>query len=183
MTTKLKTPLSDDALAKLHIGERVELTGVIYTGRDAAHKRFAEAIKAGKPLPFDMNGQVIYYTGPTPERPGEVIGSAGPTTSTRMDAYLPLLLEHGLKATIGKGYRNRACIDAMVKFKGVYFVATGGAGALLARRIRKSEIVAYEDLGTEAVRRLEVADFPVVVANDIYGKDLYTEGTKKYARK
>ncbi len=179
---RLKTPLSDQDLAGLKSGDRVLLNGVIYTGRDAAHKRLCDLVKAGRDLPFDIRGQVIYFVGPTPAKPGQVFGSAGPTTSYRMDAYSPSLIEKGLKGMIGKGMRAAAVKEAMIKHKAVYFAATGGAGALLAKRIKKADVVAYEDLGTEAIRRIEVEDFPVVVVNDIHGNDLYVEGEKKYRR-
>jgi fumarate hydratase subunit beta len=179
---KLKTPLTERDVEKLHIGDRVLLTGVVYTARDAAHKRLSDLIEAGRELPVDIRGQVIYYVGPAPARPGKPIGSAGPTTSYRMDAYAPKLMELGLKGMIGKGNRGANVIEAMRKFKAVYFGATGGAGALLARSIRKAETVAYEDLGPEAIQRLEVDDFPVVVINDTKGNDLYVEGANKYRR-
>jgi fumarate hydratase subunit beta len=177
---RLKTPLSDEDVEKLKIGDRVLINGIIYTGRDAAHKRLFGLIKEGKALPFDMKGQIIYFVGPTPAKPGQVLGSAGPTTSYRMDAYSPALLEKGLKGMIGKGKRSEAVKEAMKKFKAIYFAATGGAGALLAKRVKKAEIVAYEDLGPEAIRRLEVEDLPVIVVNDVRGGDLYIEGEKKY---
>lgn len=179
---RLKTPLTDQDVEKLTIGDKVLLTGVIYTGRDAAHKRLYDLIAAGKPLPVDLRGQVIYYVGPAPAKPGRPIGSAGPTTSYRMDAYAPKLMELGLKGMIGKGNRSAEVVDAMRRFKAVYLGATGGAGALLARSIRKAETVAYEDLGPEAIQRLEVEDFPVVVINDTQGNDLYVEGAKKYRK-
>jgi fumarate hydratase subunit beta len=179
---RLKTPLSDEEVEKLKIGDRVLINGIIYTGRDAAHKRLFDLLKEGKALPFDMKGQIIYYVGPTPARPGQVFGSAGPTTSYRMDAYSPALLEKGLKGMIGKGMRSEAVKEAMKKFKAVYFAATGGAGALLAKRVKRAEIVAYEDLGPEAIRRLEVEDLPVIVVNDVRGGDLYIEGTRKYCK-
>jgi fumarate hydratase subunit beta len=179
---KLKTPLTDNDVEKLEIGDKVLLTGVIYTGRDAAHKRLFDLIEAGKELPIDVRGQVIYYVGPAPAKPGKPIGSAGPTTSYRMDAFAPKLMELGLKGMIGKGNRSAEVVEAMKKHKAIYFGATGGAGALLARSIRKAETVAYEDLGPEAIQRLEVEDFPVVVINDTRGNDLYVEGAKKYRR-
>ncbi len=179
---RLRTPLSDQDLARLRSGDRVLLNGVIYTGRDAAHKRLFDLLKEGKDLPFDIKGQIIYYVGPTPAKPGHVLGSAGPTTSYRMDAYSPALIERGLKGMIGKGMRSEAVKEAMKKYQAVYFAATGGAGALLARRVKKAEIVAYEDLGPEAIRRLEVEDLPVIVVNDVKGNDLYIEGEKKYKR-
>ncbi|MDP2949060.1 MAG: FumA C-terminus/TtdB family hydratase beta subunit, partial [Chloroflexota bacterium] len=165
-------PLTDDVLEKLHVGDEVRLTGVIYAARDAAHRRIIEALEKGEPLPFDIRGQVIYYVGPTPPKPGQIIGSAGPTTSMRIDRYTPPLLAAGLKGTIGKGGRGPAVREALKQHKAVYFLAVGGTGALLARQIKKVDVVAYEDLGTEAVRRLEVEDFPVIVCNDIYGGDL-----------
>jgi len=179
---RLQTPLTDEDIVKLYAGDRILLSGVIYTGRDAAHKRLFELLQAGKPLPVDLRGQVIYYVGPTPAKPGAVIGSAGPTTSGRMDAYAPALIAHGLKGMIGKGSRSQSVLDALKKHRAVYFAATGGAGALLAQRIKKAEIIAYDDLGPEAIHRLEVEDFPVVVINDAYGGDLYADGVKAYAR-
>jgi fumarate hydratase subunit beta len=178
---RLKTPLSNEDVEKLHIGDKVLLNGVLLTGRDAAHKRLFELIEQGKELPVDIKGQVIYFVGPTPAKPGKPIGSAGPTTSYRMDPYSPKLIELGLKGMIGKGNRSQAVIDAMITFKAVYFGATGGAGALIAKRIKKAEIVAYPDLGPEAIRILEVEDFPVTVINDTKGNDLYQEGIKRYA--
>jgi len=177
---KLTTPLTDEAVAKLHAGDAVTISGVIYVARDAAHKRLVESLDRGEKLPFDPQGQVVYYMGPAPAKPGQVIGSAGPTTSGRMDVYSPRLLAEGLKGMIGKGSRNAAVREAMKKYKAVYFAATGGAGALIAKRIKKAETVAYPELGAEAVLRLEVADLPVVVINDIYGGDLYEEGKAKY---
>jgi fumarate hydratase subunit beta len=179
---RLKTPLSDTDLEKLKAGDKVLLNGVIYTGRDAAHKRLYDLVMEGKPLPIDIKGQVIYYVGPAPAKPGQVIGSAGPTTSGRMDAYSPKLIEMGLKGMIGKGMRKKEVVEAMKKYKAVYFAATGGAGALLAKAIKKAQVVAYDDLGPEAINRLEVEDFPVVVVNDTKGNDLYEEGMRKFAR-
>lgn len=179
---RLTTPLKNEDIEKLRIGDRVLLNGVIYTGRDAAHKRLVQLIEAGEPLPFDLQGQVIYYVGPSPAKPGNPIGAAGPTTSYRMDAYAPELIVRGLKGMIGKGARNEAVRNAMQKHKAVYFAAIGGAGALMARSILSAEVIAYPELGPEAVRRLEVKDFPVIVANDVYGGDLYAEGVKTYAR-
>lgn len=179
---RLKTPLRDEDVERLRIGDRVLISGILYTGRDAAHKRLFDLIKEGKELPFDIRGQIIYYVGPTPAPPGRVFGSAGPTTSYRMDAYSPALIEKGLKGMIGKGMRSDPVKEAMKQYKAVYFAATGGAGALLAKRIKRAELVAYEDLGPEAIRRLEVEDFPVIVINDVEGNDLYIEGEKKYKR-
>lgn len=180
MTKKIQTPLTEDVIETLKCGDLVEITGFIYTARDAAHKRLVELVDGGKPLPFEIQGAVIYYVGPTPAKPGKVIGSAGPTTSYRMDSYAPKLLEMGLKGMIGKGKRSQEVRDAIIKHKGVYFASTGGAAALLARQIKSAEIVAYEDLGPEAVRKLYVEDFPAIVVNDVYGGDLYEEGVKKY---
>jgi fumarate hydratase subunit beta len=179
---RLKTPLSNADVEKLKAGDKVLLTGVIYTGRDAAHKRLYDLLMEGKPLPIDVKGQVIYYVGPAPAKPGQAIGSAGPTTSGRMDVYSPKLMEMGLKGMIGKGMRKKEVVEAMKKYKAVYFAATGGAGALLAKAVRKAEVVAYEDLGPEAINRLEVVDFPVTVVNDTQGNDLYQQGMAKYAR-
>ncbi len=179
---RLKTPLRNEEVEKLKRGDRVLISGVVYTGRDAAHKRLIDLLKAGKDLPFDIRGQIIYYVGPAPAKPGQILGSAGPTTSYRMDAYSPALIEKGLKGMIGKGMRSEAVKEAMKKYKAVYFAATGGAGALLAKRVKKAEIVAYEDLGPEAIRRLEVEDLPVIVVNDVRGNDLYIEGEKRYKK-
>ncbi len=180
---RLATPLSTEDVEDLCIGDKVLLSGVLITGRDAAHKRLFELINKGKDLPIDIKGQVIYYVGPTPARPGKPIGSAGPTSSYRMDPYSPRLIELGLKGTIGKGNRSQTVIEAMKRFKAVYFGATGGAGALIAKRIKKAEIIAYADLGPEAIRILEVEDFPVIVINDTKGNDLYQESIKRYAKR
>jgi fumarate hydratase subunit beta len=179
---RLKTPLTDKDVEKLKIGDRVLISGIIYTGRDAAHKRLFDLLKQGKDLPFDIQGQIIYYVGPTPAKPGQAFGSAGPTTSYRMDAYSPALMERGLKGMIGKGMRSDTVKEAMKKYKAVYFAATGGAGALLAKRVKKAEVVTYEDLGPEAIRKLEVEDLPVIVVNDVRGNDLYIEGERKYRK-
>ena len=179
---RLKTPLTDADVEKLKAGDKVLITGVIYTGRDAAHKRLTDLLKEGKPLPVDLKGQIIYYVGPAPAKPGHSIGSAGPTTSGRMDAYSPKLMEVGLKGMIGKGMRKKEVIEAMKKYKAVYLAATGGAGALLAKAVKKAVIVAYEDLGPEAINRLEVVDFPAIVVNDTKGNDLYQQGMAQYAR-
>jgi fumarate hydratase subunit beta len=180
MAKKITLPLTDEVLKDLRAGDNLLLTGVIYVARDAAHKRMIEALDQGKPLPFDIKGATVFYMGPSPARPGRVIGSAGPTTSGRMDAYAPRLIAEGLKGMIGKGLRSKAVRDAMVKHKAVYLGAIGGAGALISKSIRKAEVVAYEELGAEAVRRLEVEDFPVTVVDDVYGGDLYEEGKAKY---
>jgi fumarate hydratase subunit beta len=179
---RLTTPLKNQDVEKLHIGDRVLLNGVVYTARDAAHKRLVQLLEDGSPLPFELEGQVIYYVGPSPAKPGRPVGAAGPTTSYRMDAYAPNLISHGLKGMIGKGARNQAVKDAMMEHKAVYFAAIGGAGALMAQSIVAAEVIAYPELGPEAIRRLEVKNFPVIVANDCFGGDLYEEGIKKYAR-
>ena len=180
MAKRITLPLSDETLSDLKAGDNVLLTGVMYVARDAAHKRMIEALDRGEPLPFDVRGQTIYYMGPSPARPAQVIGSAGPTTSGRMDVYSPRLMAEGLKGMIGKGMRSPAVKEAMRKYKAVYFAAIGGAGALISKTIKKSEIVAYEELGAEAVLRIEVKDFPAVVVNDIYARDLYEEGKARY---
>ena len=180
MTKKVALPLTDETLQDLKAGDNVLLTGIIYVARDAAHKRMVEALEQEKPLPFDIRGQTIYFMGPSPAKPGQPIGSAGPTTSGRMDSYSPRLIAEGLKGMIGKGMRSQVVKDAMKKYKAVYFAAIGGAGALISRSIKKSEVIAYEELGAEAIRRLEVEDFPVTVINDVYGGDLYQEGKARY---
>jgi fumarate hydratase subunit beta len=176
------TPLSDADVESLKAGDRVRLHGVIYTGRDAAHARLFPLLEKGEALPIDVKGALIYYTGPTPPRPGDAIGAAGPTTASRMDKFTPALLKAGLKGTIGKGYRGQAVKDALKEHKAVYMGSIGGAGAVLSQFIRKAEVVAYEDLGTEAIRRLEVAGFPAIVLYDCHGGDLYQDGQKQYAR-
>ena len=175
-------PLTDKDVASLRAGDRVLITGYIYTARDAAHKRMMELIKKGEDLPFDVKGQIIYYVGPAPAKPGYVIGSAGPTTASRMDPFTPQLLKLGLKGMIGKGQRSEEVKKALKEYKAVYFEAVGGTGALLARRIKSVEIIAYEDLGPEAIRKLYVEEFPVIVAVDMYGNDLFIEGRKAYSR-
>jgi len=179
---RLKTPVTDEDIMKLKIGDSVLLTGKILTGRDAAHKRLFELAEKGESLPIDIKGQIIYYVGPAPAKPGYAVGPAGPTTSGRMDPYAPLLMKMGLKGMIGKGVRSKKVREAMKEFKAVYFSATGGAAALIAKNIKAVKIIAYEDLGTEAIRELEVENFPVIVANDAHGGDLYEEGIKKYRR-
>lgn len=181
-TKRIKTPLSDEDIKNLRMGENVLLSGTIYTGRDAAHKRFIQAIEKGENIPFDPEGQVIYYVGPAPAKPGMPIGSAGPTTSYRMDPYTPKLLELGLAGMIGKGQRSEIVVNAMKKYGAVYFAAVGGAAALIAKSVREAKIIAYEDLGPEAVRKLFVEDLPLIVAIDTYGNDLYVKGVKKYRR-
>ena len=177
---RLTTPLKTSDLQGLNIGDKVLLNGTIYTARDAAHKRLIELLNKGEELPIDVNGQVIYYAGPPPAGPGKVIGSVGPTTSYRMDIYTPPLVAKGLKAMIGKGSRSKEVIRALKNYKAVYFLAVGGAAALIARCIKKVTIVAYEDLGAEAIRCLEVEDFPVIVANDCHGEDLFKHGLEQY---
>lgn len=179
-TVRLRTPLSEEDVAGLHAGDRVLLNGIIYAARDAAHKRMVETLDRGEPLPFDPAGQVVYYMGPTPAKPGQAIGSAGPTTSYRMDAYAPRLMEAGLKGMIGKGERSHEVIEAMQRYHCVYFAAIGGAGALISKCIVAARLVAYEELGPEAVRELQVVDLPVFVINDIYGGDAYTLGREQY---
>ncbi len=178
----LTTPLSDGDVSKLRVGDLVYFSGVLFTARDAAHERFAETLAQGGSLPFDPPGQVIYYVGPTPAKPGHPIGSAGPTTASRMDPYAPLLIERGLKGMIGKGRRNDAVVAAMKKYQCVYFGAVEGTAALIARTVQSCQVIAYEDLGTEAVHRLVVKDFPAVVVNDTEGRDLYQEGRSQYQR-
>lgn len=179
---RVTLPLTDDVVASLRTTDYVYLTGGVYTARDAAHKRMVEALAKGEPLPIDIRGEVIYYVGPTPARPGQVIGSAGPTTAERMDPFTVPLLDAGLRGAIGKGGRSPAVAKAFADHRAVYFLAVGGAGALLSKQIRSVEVVAYEDLGTEAIRRMELADFPVVVCNDIYGGDLLTQGREQWHR-
>lgn len=173
MEKHLTLPLTEEDLLMLNAGDYVFLTGELYTARDAAHKRMKEALDAGRELPFDIRGQIIYYMGPSPARKGRVIGSAGPTTASRMDKYTPQLLDLGLVGMIGKGKRSQDVIDAVVRNKAVYFAAVGGAGALLSRQIKRAQIIAWEDLGTEAVRKLYVEDFPVIVVLDSRGHNLY----------
>jgi fumarate hydratase subunit beta len=170
---RLKAPLSEKAVRSLKAGQEVLISGVVYGARDIAHKRLCEAIKAGGPLPFEPAGAIIYFVGPTPARPGRVIGAAGPTTASRMDIFSLTLIEHGLRAMIGKGYRSRQVREALVKYGAVHLAAVGGAGALLSKKILKADVVAYEDLGPEAIRKLELADFPAVVAYDSHGDSAY----------
>jgi fumarate hydratase subunit beta len=180
MTKKVILPLTEKTIKSLKTGDNLLLSGVLYVARDAAHKKMVESLDRGEPLPFDIQGQTLYYMGPSPSPPGRVIGSAGPTTSTRMDPYTPRLLAAGLKGMIGKGLRSQAVKDAIKKHKAVYLAAVGGAGALISKSIVKSEVVAYPDLGPEAILKLEVKDFPVTVINDIHGGDLYVEGKARY---
>jgi len=178
---KITPPLTDEVIRSLKAGDRVLITGVIYTGRDMAHKYMVDGHKKGEAFPFDLKGQILYYTGPTPAPPGRPIGAAGPTTSYRMDKYAPYLLEHGLKGMLGKGPRGAEVKDAIRKHTAVYFAAIGGAGALISKAIRKAEVIAYPELGTEAVQRLEVVDLPAFVVNDVHGGDLYAMGKAAYA--
>lgn len=180
---RLSTPLSDEEVGALKVGSQVLLSGTIYTARDAAHKRLIATLEAGEALPIPLKGQVIYYVGPAPARPGEVIGPAGPTTASRVDPYTPALLAQGLKGMIGKGKRGAVVQQALCDYRAVYLVTVGGAAALVADCIKAVEIVAYEALGTEAIRRLEVLNFPLVVANDMYGNDLFEFGQVTYRRK
>jgi fumarate hydratase subunit beta len=170
---RVQLPLSEDMISGLNAGNKVLLNGIVYTARDAAHRRLVMMLKEDKALPFDLEGQVIYYVGPTPPKPGHVIGSAGPTTSYRMDPYTPQLLSRGLKGMIGKGYRSPGVIDAIKRYHALYFITFAGAGALLSRHIARSETIAFGDLGTEAIRRLELKDFPAIVACDAEGRDIY----------
>lgn len=173
MDININTPLTEEITKKLHAGDFVFITGTIYTARDAAHKRMYEAIKNGENLPVDMENNIIYYMGPSPAREGRVIGSAGPTTASRMDKYAPQLLDMGLKGMIGKGKRSKEVIDAIKRNNAVYFASIGGAGALLSKSIKKSTVIAYDDLGTEAIRKLEVENFPAIVVIDCDGNNLY----------
>jgi len=182
MSKVICAPLNRDAVKKLRAGDSVLLSGIIYTGRDAAHKRLCALVEAGKELPFDIRNQVIYYAGPCPAKPSDAIGSCGPTTSYRMDAYAPTLCDLGLIGMIGKGQRNDAVIDAIKRNQGVYFAATGGAGALIASCIKASEVIAFEDLGTEAIRRLSVEKLPLIVAIDAFGGNLYEQGPALYRK-
>lgn len=182
MTKRVNTPLTDETVTGLQSGDRVLLNGYIYTGRDAAHKRLVDMLNRGEKLPLELEGQVIYYVGPCPAKPGKVIGSAGPTTSGRMDAYAPLLMEKGLKGMIGKGLRNKDVVDSIIKNKAVYFAAIGGAGALLAESIKEAEVIAFPELGPEAIYKLKVENFPVTVIIDFEGNDLYKTGKKQYKK-
>ena len=179
----ITSPIEAEVVGKLRVGTRVLISGVVYTARDAAHQRLVQVLNRGDSLPFDLKGQTLYYMAPSPARPGQVIGSAGPTTSGRMDIYTPPLIAAGLRAMIGKGNRSTEVKEAIKKYKAVYFVTIGGAGALLSKAIKKAEVVAYEDLAAEAIMRLEVADFPAIVANDAYGGDLFQQGTARYQKK
>lgn len=180
MERHIQAPISREEAVSLKSGDYVYITGTIYTARDAAHKRMQEALESGGELPFDIKGNMIYYMGPSPAREGRVIGSAGPTTASRMDKYTPKLLDMGMGAMIGKGKRSQAVINGIIRNKAIYFAAVGGAGALLSKRILSSEVIAYEDLGTEAVRKLEVENFPVVVVIDSEGNNLYETAIEQY---
>lgn len=182
MNKHINVPLNDEVAASLRVGDYVYLTGTIYTARDAAHKRIYEALEKGEPIPLEIKNNVIYYMGPSPARTGRPIGSAGPTTASRMDKYTPALLDLGLKGMIGKGKRTKEVKEAVVRNGAVYFAAVGGAGALLSRSITASQVIAYDDLGTEAIRRLEVKDFPVIVVMDSQGNDLYETAIRDYCK-
>ena len=182
MTHEITAPLDREQIAKLHAGDSVLLTGTIYTGRDAAHKRLCALVEQGKELPFDIRNQAIYYAGPCPAKPGDAIGSCGPTTSYRMDAYAPMLCDLGLIGMIGKGQRSEAVCEAIRRNGGVYFAATGGAGALIATSVKAAKVIAFEDLGTEAIRELQVEKLPLIVAIDCHGGNLYEEGPAKYRK-
>jgi len=177
---RAEAPFTDDDVAQLHVGDHVKFYGTIYTARDAAHRRMVAALSEGKPLPFDVRGQAIYYVGPSPARPGRVIGSAGPTTAMRLDPFTPPLLEQGLKVIIGKGGRGSLVKQALQKHKAAYLIAIGGAGALLSKTIKSMEVIAYEDLGTESVKKLTVEGFPAIVTCDMYGEDLLLAGKEQW---
>lgn len=182
MEKRITAPITKETAGELHSGDYVYITGTIYTARDAAHKRMSEALEQGQELPFDLKGQLIYYMGPSPAREGRPIGSAGPTTASRMDRYAPALLDLGLGGMIGKGKRTKEVIDAIVRNTSVYFAAVGGAGALLSKCIKKSEVIAYDDLGAEAIRKLEVEDLPAIVVVDAEGNNLYETAILEYQR-
>lgn len=181
-TRHIRLPFSDEVISELRAGDRLLLTGTLYVARDAAHKRMIEALERGEPLPFDIRGATIYFMGPSPERPGRAMGAGGPTTASRMDPYSPRLIEQGLKAMIGKGTRSRTVRDAMCAHNAVFLGGIGGAGALLSLAVKKAEVIAYADLGPEALRRLEVEDLPVTVVDDTTGRDLYEEGRARYKK-
>ncbi len=183
MEKYIKTPLTEDITKSLKAGDYVYITGVIYSARDAAHKRIYESVLEGKEIPFPIKNNIVYYLGPTPEREGQVIGSAGPTTSSRMDKYTPMLLQKGMKGMIGKGKRSSEVIKEIKKEKGIYFAAVGGAGALLSKKIISSKIIAYEDLGTEAIREMYVENFPAIVVIDTEGNNLYDTAIVEYKNK
>lgn len=179
---RITTPLTEDIARKLKAGDSVLITGVIYTARDAAHKRLVDTLDRGEALPVDIKDQIVYYVGPSPAKPGQPIGAAGPTTSGRMDAYAPRLLAEGLRGMIGKGYRSVEVVDAMKKHGAVYFAATGGAAALIAKAVKEYQVVAYPDLGTEAIAKMTVENFPAIVVIDCEGRNYYEEGQKQYRR-
>ncbi|MBD8388658.1 Fe-S-containing hydro-lyase [Dysgonomonas sp. BGC7] len=179
---EITTPFTDDIIKSLKSGDMVYISGIVYTARDAAHKKMCELLDRGETMPFDFNGAAIYYAGPCPPKPGKPIGSVGPTTSGRMDLYTPKLIEQGLKVMIGKGLRSKEVVDSIVKHNGIYFAAIGGAAALMGKCVEKAEIIAYEELGTEAVRRLIVNKLPVIVAIDSFGNNMYEDGRKEYAK-
>ena len=179
----INTPFTDGSIKELKAGDMAYISGTIYTARDAAHKKMCELLDEGRPMPFDFTGAAIYYAGPCPPKPGKPIGSVGPTTSGRMDLYAPKLMEQGLKVMIGKGLRSEEVIDAIVKHGGVYFAAIGGAAALMGKSVESAEVIAFDELGTEAVRRLVVRELPVIVAIDSQGNNMYEEGRKKYQAK
>ena len=183
MSVKLETPLTEEKIKGLKIGDEVLLSGIIYTARDAAHQKLVDLISAGKKLPFDPSGSVIFYVGPSPAKPGQVIGAAGPTTSYRMDPFVPQMFKAGMKGMIGKGPRSQEVISAIVKYCGIYFGATGGAAALLSKSIKKAEVIAFPELGPEAIRKLQVENMPLIVINDCRGNDLYQEGVQKWSEK
>lgn len=178
---RIEAPLTEQVVCSLKAGDRVLINGAMLTGRDSAHQRLYDLLEKGEPLPIDVEGQLIYYVGPTPPKPGQVIGSAGPTTSSRMDKFAPALIAKGLRGMVGKGKRSPEVLQAMQVHKAVYLGATGGAAALIAKRIKAAEVLCYEDLGPEAIRRLTVEDFPAVVINDAHGNDLYKDGVKQYS--
>ena len=176
----ISAPFTDETIRSLHAGHMVYISGTIYTARDAAHKRLCEMLDAGEPMPFDFEGQAVYYAGPCPAKPGQPIGSVGPTTGGRMDAYSPRLIQQGLRVMIGKGSRSEEVIDALKEHTGVYFAAIGGAAALMAKAVKEAEVIAFDELGTEAIRRLRVEELPVIVAIDHEGNDMYKLGVEKY---
>lgn len=178
----IQTPFTDDKIAELKVGDMVYITGTIYTARDAAHLRLCEMLKRGEPMPFDFNGATVYYAGPSPAKPGKPIGSVGPTTGGRMDAYTPTLMAEGLKVIIGKGPRNQEVIESIKKHKGLYFAAIGGAAALMGQSVEEAQVIAFDDLGPEAIRKLQVKELPVIVAIDSQGNDIYEIGRAQYAR-
>ena len=180
---EITTPFTDEVIKSLKVGDMVYISGVVYTARDAAHKKMCELLQKGEPMPFDFEGAVIYYAGPCPPKPGKPIGSVGPTTSGRMDLYSPLLMDKGLKVMIGKGLRNKEVIESIVKHSGIYFAAKGGAAALMGKSVESAEVIAFDDLGPEAVRRLVVNKLPVIVAIDCHGDNMYEQGRKEYEGK